>query len=188
MISYTQIKVKTGAIVLNSENYIFDKKLIVLFVLKETKTALSLDQIAKLCSEFEDITYFDICLYIDELKHSGYITETYEDNKSYYTLTESGLEILSELLELVPGINLLNMKNLLRVQIEDYKVDYEIDTNIIPIKADEYKVGCYIKDGSDELINITIYAGDKENAKKISSHWKENANEIYGKIIELMTE
>ncbi|MBR5227377.1 MAG: DUF4364 family protein [Clostridia bacterium] len=173
---------------MNSENYIFDKKLIILFILKETKSALNIDQIAKFCLEFEDITYFDICLYLDELKHNGYIVESYEDNKSYYTVTESGLEILNELLELVPGINLLNMKNLLRVQIEDYKVDYEIDTNIIPIKSDEYKVGCYIKDGSDELINITIYAGDKENAKKISSHWKENANEIYGKIIELMTE
>lgn len=171
---------------MNSENYIFDKKLIVLFVLKETKTSLSIDQIAKLCSEFEDITYFDICLYIEELKKSEYIIEKFQDSKSYYTLTDSGLEILSELLELVPGINLLNMKN--KLQIEDYRLPYEIDTNIIPIKADEYKVGCYIKDGSDELINITIYAGDKNNAKKISEHWKENANDIYGKIIELMTE
>lgn len=173
---------------MNSENYVFDKKLIVLFVLKETKTSLSIDQITKLCSEFEDINYFDICIYVEELKKSGYVIESFQDNKSYYSLTETGTDILSELLELVPGINLLNMKNLLKLQIEDYKVDYEIDTNIIPIKADEYKVGCYIKDGSDELINITIYAGDKENAKKISKHWKENANDIYGKIIELMTE
>lgn len=173
---------------MNSENYVFDKKLIVLFVLKETNNTLSIDQIAKLCSEFEDITYFDICIYIEELKKSGYITESFQDSKSYYLLTETGKDILSELLELVPGINLLNMKNLLKLQIEDYKVDYEIDTNIIPIKSDEYKVGCYIKDGADELINITIYAGDKENAKKISKHWKENANDIYGKIIELMTE
>lgn len=175
-------------IYLNSENYIFDKKLIVLFILKETKNTLTIDQIAKMCSEFEDITYFDICVYIEELKKNGYITETYQDSKSYYSLTDTGLDILSELLELVPGINLLNMKNLLKLQIEDYKVEYEVDTNIFPIKADEYKVGCYIKDGSDELINITIYAGDKEHAKKISNHWKENANEIYGKIIELMTE
>lgn len=172
---------------MNSENYIFDKKLIVLFILKETKNTLTIDQIAKMCSEFEDITYFDICIYIEELKKNGYVLETYQDNKSYYSLTNTGLDILSELLELVPGINLLNMKNLLKLQIEDYKVEYEVDTTILPIKIDEYKVGCYIKDGSDELINITLYAGDIDQAKKISDHWKENANEIYSKIIELMT-
>lgn len=173
---------------MNSENYIFDKKLIVLFILKETKNTLTIDQIAKMCSEFEDITYFDICMYIEELKKNGYVAETYQDNKSYYSLTNTGLDILSELLELVPGINLLNMKNLLKLQIEDYKVEYEVDTTILPIKIDEYKVGCYIKDGSDELINITLYAGDIDQAKKISDHWKENANEVYSKIIELMTE
>ncbi len=166
---------------------IFDKRLIVLFVLKESKLPLSTEQISKLCSEFDDITYIDICMFIDSLKNSNYIQETYENDKSVYSITDSGLDILNELIELVPGISLLNMKNILKEKMEDYKQDYEIDTIILPIKKDEYKVSCYIKDGNDELINLTIYAGDKENAKKISHNWKDNADELYGKIIELMT-
>lgn len=169
------------------ETDIFDKRLIVLFVLKESKSSLSAEQISKLCSEFDDITYIDICMFIDSLKNSGYILESYENSKIFYTLTESGLEILNELIELVPGISLLNMKNILKEKMEDYKQDYETDTIILPIKKDEYKVSCFIKDGNDELINLTIYAGDKENAKKISNNWKQNADELYGKIIDLMT-
>lgn len=167
---------------------IFDKRLIVLFVLKESKVHLSTEQISKLCSEFDDITYIDICMFIDSLKNSGYIAETYENSKTFYTLTESGLEILNELIELVPGISLLNMKNVLKDKMEDYKQNYEVDTIILPIKKDEYKVSCFIQDGNDELINLTIFAGDKENAKRISNNWKENAEELYGKIIELMTD
>ena len=167
---------------------IFDKRLIVLFVLKESKIHLSTEQISKLCSEFDDITYIDICMFIDSLKNSGYINETYENDKTFYDITESGLEILTELIELVPGISLLNMKNILKEKMEDYKQDYEIDTIILPIKKDEYKVSCFIKDGNDELINLTIFAGDKENAKRISNNWKQNADELYGKIIELMTD
>ena len=79
------------------------------------------------------------------------------------------------------------MKNVLKEKMEDYKQEYEIDTIILPIKKDEYKVSCFIRDGNDELINLTIYAGDKENAKKIANNWKQNADELYGKIIELMT-
>ena len=169
------------------ETDIFDKRLIVLFVLKESKLPLSAEQISKLCSEFEDITYIDICMFIDSLKSSNYINEIYEDNKILYSPTNSGLEILNELIELIPGISLLNIKNILKEKMEDYKKDYEIDTITLPIKKDEYKVSCYIKDGNDELINLTIYAGDIENAKKISHNFKENAEQIYTKILELMT-
>ena len=169
------------------ETDIFDKRIIILFVLKESKSPLSVEQISKLCSEFEDITYIDVCMYVDSLKKSEYINEVYEDNKVLYGLTTLGLDILNELIELIPGISLLNIKNILKEKMEDYKQDYEIDTMILPIKKDEYKVSCFIKEGNDELINLTIYAGDKENAKSISNNWKNNASDIYGKILELMT-
>lgn len=172
---------------MNNVTELFDKKLIVLFILKESKQPLTVDQISRLCLEFEDITYIDICIFIQSLKQNNYITEVIQDEKIYYLLTDSGFDMLTELIELVPGMNLLNIKNILKEQIEGYKQEYEIDTITIPIKVDEYKVSCFIKDGNDELINITIYAGDKENAKKISKHWKDNATEMYGKIIELMT-
>ena len=151
---------------------IFDKRLIVLFVMRETNSPLSIEQVSKLCSEFDDITYIDICMYVESLKNSNYITESYQNGKIFYNqkITKDNTAI----------------KNILKEKMDDYKQDYEVDTIIIPIKADEYKVSCFIKDGNDELINITIYAGDKENAKKISNNWKLNADNIYGKIIELM--
>jgi len=166
---------------------IFDKRLLILLLLKEVSKPLTAEQISNLCSEFEDITYIDVCVFIDSLRNSNYLTETYENNKVLYSLTDAGTDILSELIELVPGVNLLNIKNILKNSFEDYKQDYDIDAIILPIKEDEYKVNCYIKDGNDELINFTIYAGDKENAKKISANWKNNADDLYGKIIELMT-
>ena len=166
---------------------IFDKRLLVLLLLKETNQALTAEQITTLSSEFEDITYIDVCMFLDSLKNSGYIYESYENSKVFYSLTESGADILEELIVLVPGINLLNIKNVLKNSFEDYKQNYEIDAIILPIKEEEYKVNCYIKDGNDELINFTLYAGDKEYAKKIAANWKENADDLYGEIIELMT-
>ena len=76
---------------------------------------------------------------------------------------------------------------MLSKQINEIKKTYEIGSQIIPIKYGEYKIACYIKDGNDELLNITIYAGDMENAKAISKNWENDANNIYVKIIELMT-
>lgn len=172
---------------LSKEFEVFDNKIIVLYILENSSKPLTIEQILKLCSEFDDITYFDICSYIDELKNNYYIEENLEENTHVYSLTTFGSNTLDELLELVPGVNLYNLKKIVNKNMSVVKTEYTVDTNIIPIKEGEYKVSCYIKDGIDELINITMYAGNKEQAKKISKNWANNSDNIYNTILELMT-
>ena len=53
-----------------------DNKIVVLYVLQNAyPKSLSIDQIVKYLEEFDDITYFDICTYIESLKKSLYILE-----------------------------------------------------------------------------------------------------------------
>ncbi len=166
---------------------IFDNRLIILYILQNAKRPLTLNQIVTFCEEFDDITYIDICMYIDSLKKSNYIYEKIENENILYAPTETGLNTLNELLELIPGVDLYNIKKLVNKNYVEVNTEYSINTNIIPIKADEYKVSCFIKDGNDEMINITMYAGTKEQARNISNNWSENAEEIYTKLLELMT-
>ncbi len=166
---------------------LFDNKILVLYILDTNSKALSINQIAKFCEDFEDITYFDICAYVEELKRSNYISETLQDSTLLYEITENGILTLSELLELIPGVNLYNIKKIINKNMVKIKTDYSIDTTIMPIKSEEFKVSCYIKDGNDELVNITIYAGNKAQAKNISRNWSKNAETIYSKLLEMMT-
>ena len=71
---------------------LFDNKIIVLYILDKNAKALTIEQIAKFCEDFDDITYFDICSYIQELKSNGYITESYNENHdTLFSITPSGL-------------------------------------------------------------------------------------------------
>lgn len=172
---------------MTNESKIFDSKIIVLYILDIAGKPLSIDQIVKFCEEFDDITYFDICSYIDSLKTSNYIDENLEENTMIYSLNDLGRATLKELLELIPGVNLHNIKKMINKNITKVKTDFSIDTTILPIKDDEYKVSSYIKDGNDELINITLYAGSKEQAKNIAKNWDEKAEEIYNQLLKAMT-
>lgn len=172
---------------MTNESKIFDSKIIVLYILDIAGKPLSIDQIVKFCEEFDDITYFDICSYIDSLKTSNYIDENLEENTMIYSLNDLGRATLKELLELIPGVNLHNIKKMINKNITKVKTDFSIDTTILPIKDDEYKVSCYIKDGNDELVNITLYAGSKEQAKNIAKNWNEKAEEIYNQLLKAMT-
>jgi len=166
-----------------------DNKIIVLYVLQNAyPKSLTIDQIVKYLEEFDDITYFDICAYIESLKKSLYILERLEEeNVKSYEITELGSSTLSELLELIPGVDIYNLKKMVNKNTVEINTDYSIGTNIIPLKAEEYKISCYIKDGKDELINITMYAGTKEQAKNISKNWANNSKIIYNKLLSLMT-
>ena len=57
---------------------IFDNKIIILYILEKNSKPLSVEQIAKFCEDFDDITYFDICTYIQELKSNEYIVSSTE--------------------------------------------------------------------------------------------------------------
>lgn len=166
---------------------LFDNKIIVLYILEQSKKELTLDQIVTLCGDFDDITYFDICDYLQKLMSKNYVEKYAQDDVTFYKITQNGSLTLKELLELVPGVNLHNIKKLIDKNVKEVNTDYSINTRIIPIKSEEYKISCYIKDGNDELVNISIYAGTIEQAKIISKNWQENAEQIYSKLIGLMT-
>ena len=167
---------------------LFDNKIIILYILEKNSKALTIEQIAKFCEDFEDITYFDICSYIQELESNGYIDETYQESGDIlYGITNSGLSTLHELLELIPGVNLHNIKTIINKNIVKIKTDYSIGNVVLPVKNDEFKVSCYIKDGSDELVNITMYAANKDQARNITKNWNNDAEEIYEKLLQMMT-
>ena len=166
---------------------IFDNKIIILYILEKNSKPLSVEQIAKFCEDFDDITYFDICTYIQELKSNEYIDEIYtESNGSSYVITASGLSTLQELLELIPCVNLHNIKKIISKNIVKAKTDFSIDNVVVPVN-DAFKVTCTIKEDKDEVVSITMYAANKDHARNITRNWNNNAEEIYDKLLEMMT-
>ena len=166
---------------------IFDNKIIILYILEKNSKPLTVEQIAKFCEDFDDITYFDICTYIQELKSNGYIEEIYtQSNGSSYVITASGLSTLQELLELIPGVNLHNIKKIISKNIVKAKTDFSIDNVVVPVN-DAFKVTCTIKEDKDEVVSITMYAANKDHARNITRNWNNNAEEIYDKLLEMMT-
>lgn len=166
---------------------LLDNKFIILYILGKANKALSIEQIAKFCIDFEDISYFDICEYITSLTSNQLLYEKKENNIILYTITNTGKNTLQELLELVPGYSIHTLKKFIEKQMAQMKQEDIIDVQTTPIGLNEYKVSCYIKEGNDELINISLYSGNKEQTEKIKNNWKENAKEIYPKILEMLT-
>lgn len=172
---------------MDNEQNVFDNKIIVLYILNNALKPLTIDQIIKLCEEFDDMTYFDIYTYIEQLKEKNFIDEMLENSSMTYFPTELGRNTLKELLELIPGVNIHNIKKSFNKNMIEVKQDFSVDTSIIPLNNDKYKVSCFIKEGNDELINISVYATSKEQAKNISRIWNEKFETIYSELLKMLT-
>ena len=166
---------------------LLDNKILILYILENANSALSIEEIAKLCIDFEDISYFDICDYITVLQKEGFVEERYIETDPVYAITDAGTTTLNELLDLIPGISIFNLKKMVQKEFVNLKTSYTINTETIPINHSEYNVSCLSKDRKDELINITMFAGDKEQARKIVNNWQNDAEEIYTKVLEMLT-
>ncbi len=167
---------------------IFDKKLLILYILDTAKKHLSIDQITNLCLELGNITYFDVCEYIEYLRQNDFIDIELSDDIALYFLTEKGDTTLKELIELIPGVDLYKLKKMISNTITEIKKEYEIGASLLPIKDGRYKVNCYIKDDNEDIFNINLFAGNKETAKTISKNWQENSENIHAKILDMLTE
>ncbi len=149
---------------------------------------MSIDQITNLCCELGNITYFDVCEYLDVLKESDFVDVELSDGATLYFLTENGEKTLKELIELIPGLDLYKLKKMISDNISQIKKEYEIGTSLLPLKNGQYKVNCYIKDSNEEIFSIVLFAGNKEDAKNISKNWQENNSIIHSKILDMLTE
>ena len=185
---------------------IFDNRILVLYIISNTKNELTLNQIAGICLDFDDITYFDVCDFIWNLLSNNYIymkdTQTgliienkefsKEDvsNKAVYKLTELGITTLNQLLELIPGVDLYKLKNIIEknyTTVKNDNLNLAVGFKIYPLKNDNYKISCFINDNDTELINISLYSSNEYETANIARNWKQNSNEIYNEILSKIT-
>lgn len=177
---------------------IFDNRILILYIISTTKDDLTLNNIASVCADFDDITYFDVYEYIQNLIFNGYIytivSQDYdgkEESYEIYKLTELGNSTLNELLELVPGVDLFKLKNIISEKFANSKssvINMSVGSNIHPLNNDNFKVSCFIKDNGSNLMDIALYGSNTNETANIVKNWKKNYIDIYNYILEKLTE
>ena len=86
----------------------------------------------------------------------------------------------------MPGILKLKADNVFKEVISNIAEESSIVTEYIPQDENNYTVKCKIVEKTETIFEISTFAGSRDRAKQISDNWKNNANIIYPKIINLL--
>ena len=162
-----------------------ENKVLILYILNKIDTPVSNNELLQLVLSIEDMNYFYFQQFILDLLENKYIEEYRQEENSepIYRLTSAGKSTL----ELIPGIVKLKIDSTIKGELDNIEEEVSIVSEFMPEDDNLFNVTCKIVEKNKTVFEVSTFAGSREQAKAISDNWKENAINIYPKIINLLT-
>ena len=164
-----------------------ENKLLLLYLIDQMDLSLSRSQITDFVRQEDAMDFFTLSPTLAEMVEGGYLDETVDNNNTRYTITGEGLTALEYFEKHIPISVRTKINNYVRDNRKIIKRDFENTATYFPVDNDEFVVKCGVYEEEHALMEITISAGDRMQAKLIQNNWKANASVLYGRIIETLS-
>ena len=176
----------------NTSNSLAQDKVLILYVLDNVKHDITESDLFKLISPINNINYFYFKQILADLVDSKLVRtytkdEETEDAQAIYDLTFDGKNSLDLTIDVLPGLVKLKTDTILKNEVKNIVSEDSIITEYIPENEHSYTVKCKIVENNKTIFYFFTFAGSIEHAKLISDNWKNNANVIYPKFLDLLT-
>ena len=164
-----------------------EKKALILYILDKVSKPINNDALLKLAISIDNMNYFYFQQFLLDLLENKYIINYEKDGEYLYELTKEGKQALSLVKDIIPGITKFRVDNNFKETLGAIQNETSISSDFIPHSENDYSVKCKITENNQTLFELEIFAGSREQAKAISDKWNNNAEEIYPKILEILT-
>lgn len=163
-----------------------ENKVLILYLLNKLPDGIKSDNLFKIVSSANGINYFYFQELLTDLIDTNLVGSFTRDEDIFIKITSEGENALSLTKSLLPGILKLKADSVFKDEISAIVEESSIITEYIPKDENNYTVKCKIVEKNETLFEVSAFAGSRERAKQISDNWKNNANDLYPKIIDLL--
>ena len=165
-----------------------ENKVLILYVLNTINKPIGNSELLELILSITDMNYFYFQQFLLDLLENKYITKYKEEDsaETLYEITPLGKNTLELTKELIPGIIKLKIDNTVKGEFEEIQEKLSITSEFIPKSENEFTVKCKIVENGKIVFEVSSFAASREQAKFIADNWKNNAVNIYPKIMDLL--
>ena len=164
-----------------------ENKVLILYILNKLSDGIKSDNLYKIVSSANNINYFYFQELLTDLIETHLIGSfTKDEEDTFIKITAEGQNALDLTKSLLPGILKLKADSVFKKEISDIAEESSIITEYIPKDENHYTVKCKIVEKTETIFEVSTFTASREMAKQISDNWKNNANKIYPKIINLL--
>lgn len=172
----------------NNTNSLAQDKVLILYILASIKKDITSNNLFKIMSSINDINYFYFRQILVDLVDSKLVGTYTKDETSVFEITSDGKTSLELTIDVLPGLIKLKADTILKQELTQIADESSIVAEYIPEDETNFTVKCKIIENNNTVFEVKTFAGSRERAKLIADNWKNNANIIYPKILDLLTE
>ena len=160
-----------------------ENKVLILYILNKLNEPITNDALLRLVLSVMDMNYFYFQQFLLDLLDNKYIACFEQEEKNVYLITEKGKETLKLTSNILPGIIKLKVDTSFKNELSSVAEEESITAEFTPRSENDYTVTCKINENNSCIFEVSVFAGSREEAKKIVDNWKENAYRIYPEIL-----
>lgn len=163
-----------------------ENKLLVLYVIKSLRQAISKTQLTEIILENNFINYFTLQQYISELEIAKFVEYIEKNDKKLITITTKGENVLSIFNDRISPIKRDIIDNYISKTIDSIKKELTIHSDYTIEKNNSFIVDLKALEDETLLIDLKISVPTKKQATSLCNRWKENPSDIYTKIVQVL--
>lgn len=167
-------------------NSLAQDKVLILYILKKLNKDITSNDLFKIMSNINDMNYFYFRQILVDLVDSKLIGSYTKDENSVYEITTDGKTSLDLTIDVLPGLSKLKADTVLKNELNKIIDESSIIAEYIPENESNFTVKCKIIENNNTIFEVKTFAGSRERAKSIADNWKNNANTIFPKILDLL--
>lgn len=164
-----------------------ENKVLILYVLQKVGRPITNDALYSIVKSAVDLNYFYFQQFLLDLIDVKYVVYYEKETQNVYEITESGKNTLDLTLDILPGIIKLKVDTTFKSDIEQLQNAESIVAEFIPKSENEFEVQCKIIEEGEVTFEIKTFAYSRQQAENIVLNWKNNANVLYPKLLETLT-
>lgn len=163
-----------------------ENKVLILYILDQTHKPITNDNLYKLVLTAIDMNYFYFQQFLLDMIETNFVVSYEKENQLMYELTEHGKNTLDLTLDILPGIVKLKIDTNLKSTLETVEEEHSIIAEYTPKNENNYIINCKIVENNETVFEIKTFAYSREQAKEVVDNWKNNAEKIYPKVLDLL--
>ena len=160
---------------------------IILYTLDSVKKPIAYDMLLNLVLENCNIPYTDFQIALGNLIETEHVRTFESESKPMYAIEPKGSQANNFFSKEIPIYIKEPIRDSIKPMFREEMIKNRIQYHITPVRKDEFSADLLIcDDDGTKMLDLSFYAGTREQATLIAENFAKNADTIYGEIVKII--
>ena len=161
---------------------------IILYAIEKADEEIQYTDLLNVVQQNCEISFTDMMLGIDNLESSGHISvRSVMDMPDLYDVTEKGRYVIDFFYKQIPLIIRDQIDKSIKELFIEKRRREAVKIFMEPLNEKEFYAACTLKnDDRTVMMQLKLYAGDRDEAERVTDYFKNNCAELYSGILNII--